>query len=31
MDAGRVSGELHRGQWHDVGTPERLAELNAQL
>lgn len=30
MDAGRVSGELHRGQWHDVGTPERLAALNAQ-
>jgi len=30
MDAGRVSGELHRGQWHDVGTPERLAALNAR-
>jgi MurNAc alpha-1-phosphate uridylyltransferase len=29
MDAGRVGGELHRGQWHDVGTPERLAALNA--
>lgn len=29
MDAGRVSGELHQGQWHDVGTPERLAALNA--
>ena len=24
-----VSGELHRGVWHDVGTPERLAALNA--
>ena len=23
-----VSGELHRGEWHDVGTPQRLAELN---
>jgi MurNAc alpha-1-phosphate uridylyltransferase len=23
-----VSGELHRGEWHDVGTPRRLAELN---
>jgi N-acetyl-alpha-D-muramate 1-phosphate uridylyltransferase len=23
-----VSGELHRGMWHDVGTPRRLAELN---
>jgi len=30
MDAGRVSGELHRGQWHDVGTPERLAALNGK-
>ena len=28
--AGRVSTELYLGQWHDVGTPERLAELNAQ-
>jgi N-acetyl-alpha-D-muramate 1-phosphate uridylyltransferase len=24
----RVSGELHRGLWQDVGTPERLAALN---
>ena len=24
----RVSGEVHRGIWHDVGTPERLAALN---
>ena len=24
----RVSGELHLGHWHDVGTPERLAALN---
>lgn len=30
MDAGRVSAELYRGPWIDVGTPERLAELNAQ-
>ena len=29
MAAGRVSGELHAGAWHDVGTPERLAALNA--
>ncbi len=29
MDAGRVTGELHRGLWVDVGTPERLAQLNA--
>jgi len=28
MAQGLVSGELHRGMWHDVGTPRRLAELN---
>jgi N-acetyl-alpha-D-muramate 1-phosphate uridylyltransferase len=28
MANGLVSGELHRGEWHDVGTPQRLAELN---
>lgn len=27
MDQGQVSGELHQGVWHDVGTPERLASL----
>lgn len=27
-DAGLLSGELYRGHWNDVGTPERLAELN---
>jgi MurNAc alpha-1-phosphate uridylyltransferase len=26
---GFVTGELHSGAWTDVGTPERLAELNA--
>ncbi len=26
-----VSGELHRGQWRDIGTPQRLAELDRQL
>ena len=30
MDAGRVSAELYTGPWTDVGTPERLAELNAR-
>ena len=29
MNNGRVSAEIHRGQWADVGTPERLALLNA--
>ena len=29
MDAGQVSAELYTGPWTDVGTPERLAELNA--
>lgn len=27
----RISAEIYRGNWSDVGTPERLAELNAQL
>ena len=26
-----VRGELHTGRWTDVGTPERLAELDRQL
>ncbi|WP_345977879.1 N-acetylmuramate alpha-1-phosphate uridylyltransferase MurU [Sulfurimonas sp. HSL3-7] len=25
----KVSGELYGGEWRDVGTPERLAEINA--
>lgn len=29
--AGRISGEHHRGAWTDVGTPERLAALDATL
>jgi MurNAc alpha-1-phosphate uridylyltransferase len=28
MDAGQVSATLYSGAWTDVGTPERLAELN---
>lgn len=31
MDAGRVSGALHAAYWLDVGTPARLAELDARL
>lgn len=30
-DAGRVSGERHGGRWVDVGTPERLAQLDAEV
>jgi MurNAc alpha-1-phosphate uridylyltransferase len=30
MDAGLVSAELYTGRWTDVGTPERLAQLNTQ-
>lgn len=28
---GQVGGELYRGEWTDVGTPERLEQLNAPL
>lgn len=27
----KIAGEHYRGQWHDVGTPARLQELDAQL
>ena len=30
-DAGQVSGERHGGRWVDVGTPERLRELDQEL
>jgi MurNAc alpha-1-phosphate uridylyltransferase len=26
-----ITGERHRGRWVDVGTPERLAELDREL
>jgi MurNAc alpha-1-phosphate uridylyltransferase len=29
--AGRVSAELYEGDWLDIGTPERLAALDARL
>lgn len=29
--AGRAAGLLHQGRWTDVGTPQRLAELDAEL
>ncbi len=28
---GVLTGELHTGRWYDIGTPERLAALDAQL
>ncbi|HQS37011.1 MAG: mannose-1-phosphate guanylyltransferase [Methylotenera sp. 24-45-7] len=31
MMNGLVSGSLHLGQWHDIGTPERLQALDSQL
>ncbi|MGD8408453.1 MAG: nucleotidyltransferase family protein [Thiohalophilus sp.] len=31
MQAGKVSGEHYHGQWMDVGTPQRLDELDRQL
>lgn len=31
MARGAVAGEHHRGRWTDVGTPERLAELDVVL
>ena len=30
-EAGQVSGEHYRGLWMDIGTPQRLAELERQL
>jgi len=31
MKEGKVTGELFEGEWLDIGTPERLELLNAQL
>lgn len=31
MAAGRVTGQCHRGHWQDIGTPARLAGLDAWL
>jgi len=31
MEAGRISGEHYLGRWTDVGTPDRLAQLDASL
>jgi len=31
MSRNQVTGELHEGQWTDVGTPERLIDLDLRL
>jgi MurNAc alpha-1-phosphate uridylyltransferase len=31
MAKGLISGEHHQGRWTDVGTPERLAQLDLEL
>ncbi|PAS96960.1 MAG: mannose-1-phosphate guanylyltransferase [Candidatus Dactylopiibacterium carminicum] len=31
IQTGQLSGEHFRGRWEDVGTPERLAELDTEL
>jgi len=31
MALGRISGEYFRGEWDDIGTPQRLAHLEARL
>ncbi|NDD23641.1 MAG: nucleotidyltransferase family protein, partial [Betaproteobacteria bacterium] len=30
MDRGQVGASLYTGPWTDVGTPERLRELNTK-
>lgn len=31
MQTGQVCGEYYQGRWLDIGTPQRLAELNREL
>jgi NDP-sugar pyrophosphorylase family protein len=31
MDQDRVIGSKFDGQWHDIGTPERLLALDEQI
>ncbi|MFZ6771935.1 N-acetylmuramate alpha-1-phosphate uridylyltransferase MurU [Undibacterium sp. SXout7W] len=31
IDAGRIGGEMYRGEWHNLGTPAQLEALNAPL
>lgn len=31
VESGRISAKFHRGRWTDVGTPERLAQLEREI
>ncbi len=31
MRRGDVTGEHYRGAWSDIGTPQRLADINGSL
>jgi len=31
MAVGQVRGEYYAGDWRDIGTPQRLAELDREL
>jgi MurNAc alpha-1-phosphate uridylyltransferase len=31
MALGKVTGEHFRGEWDDIGTPQRLADLETRL
>jgi N-acetyl-alpha-D-muramate 1-phosphate uridylyltransferase len=31
MQGGQLSGEIFRGEWRDIGTPERLSELRREM
>jgi MurNAc alpha-1-phosphate uridylyltransferase len=31
MQDGQVSGEYYAGQWMDIGSPQRLSELDLKL
>jgi len=31
IDADALGGEFYAGRWRDIGTPERLAALDAEL